>query len=376
MHKLNSFLSKPIADILKGSAGEDAGNTVPESAVVSAIALYKACTQQVPAYQNFLAAHEYNSDDVQSFRDFQEKVPLIEKKNYLFKYPLPERCIGGSIFPGSIDFIHVSSGSTGIPTFWARSIGGEIAVAARFEQILVDALGADKKKTLAVVAFPLGSWVGGIFTTFCLRYVCMKGHPITIVTPGDKVPEILRCVQALSPMYEQTCILGYPPFVKGTIDAGRAQGVPWERFDLSLVLAGEVFSEEWRQLVAERAGIARPLRNIVSIYGTADAGVIGNETPLSAVIRAWLATRPLVARELFGSDRLPTLLQYDPHVRLLEVTGQGTLVLTSLDAAPSSRAQQLHPHAHGRHCQVVIASIGKLNSLNRSWKSNKGTFRA
>ena len=23
-----------------------------------------------------------------------------------------------------------------------------------------------------------------------------------------------------------------------TIDAGRAQGVPWERFDLSLVLAG------------------------------------------------------------------------------------------------------------------------------------------
>ena len=36
-------------------------------------------------------------------RDFQEKVPLIEKKNYLFKYPLPERCIGGSIFPGSIE---------------------------------------------------------------------------------------------------------------------------------------------------------------------------------------------------------------------------------------------------------------------------------
>jgi hypothetical protein len=36
------------------------------------------------------------------FRDFQ-KVPLIEKKTYLFKYPLPERCIGGSIFPGSIE---------------------------------------------------------------------------------------------------------------------------------------------------------------------------------------------------------------------------------------------------------------------------------
>ena len=41
MDKLNSFLSKPIADILKGSAGEGAGNTVPEPAVVSALALYK-----------------------------------------------------------------------------------------------------------------------------------------------------------------------------------------------------------------------------------------------------------------------------------------------------------------------------------------------
>lgn len=39
-----------------------------------------------------------------------------------------------------------------------------------------------------------------------------------------------------------------------------------------MVLAGEVFSEEWRALMAERAGIDMPLRDIVSIYGTADAG--------------------------------------------------------------------------------------------------------
>ena len=31
---------------------------------------------------------------------------------------------------------------------------------------------------------------------------------------------------------------------------------------------GEVFSEEWRTLVAERAGIHEPLRDVVSIYGT------------------------------------------------------------------------------------------------------------
>ena len=38
-------------------------------------------------------------------RDFEERVPQIEKKTYLNKYPLPERCIGGSLFPGTIECV-------------------------------------------------------------------------------------------------------------------------------------------------------------------------------------------------------------------------------------------------------------------------------
>jgi len=60
------------------------------------------------------------------------------------------------------------------------------------------------------------------------------------------------------------------------------------------------------------------LRDIVSLYGTADAGVIGNETPLSVAIRRWLAAHPEAAAGLFGAQRLPTLVQYDPFSRLLE----------------------------------------------------------
>jgi hypothetical protein len=81
------------------------------------------------------------------------------------------------------------------------------------------------------------------------------------------------------------------------------------------VLAGEVFSEEWRALVASRGGIKESHRSIASIYGTADAGVIAQETPLSALIRGWLSRHPAAARQLLGSDRLPTLAQYDPHNR-------------------------------------------------------------
>lgn len=40
--------------------------------------------------------------------------------------------------------------------------------------------------------------------------------------------------------------------------------------------------------------MADVLRDICSLYGTADAGVIGNETALSVAARRWLAQHPEV----------------------------------------------------------------------------------
>ena len=97
-----------------------AGSTLPESATTSAVLLFQACVSQVPAYQSFIKSEKADPANVKSYEDFKRLVPLVEKSNYLNKFSLPERCIGGSIFPGSIDFVHVSSGSTGAPTFWAR----------------------------------------------------------------------------------------------------------------------------------------------------------------------------------------------------------------------------------------------------------------
>jgi len=55
-------------------------------------------------------------------------------------YPLPERCLGGSL-RGS-DRVAVSSGSTGQPTFWPRSVLHELEVALRFEQVFCDSFRA------------------------------------------------------------------------------------------------------------------------------------------------------------------------------------------------------------------------------------------
>ena len=53
-------------------------------------------------------------------------------------------------------------------------------VAVRFEQVFHDSFEADRRRTLAVVCFALGTWVGGMFTAACCRHLAAKGYPITV----------------------------------------------------------------------------------------------------------------------------------------------------------------------------------------------------
>ena len=232
--------------------------------------------------------------------------------------------------------IAASSGSTGKPTFWPRFITDELQIATRFEQIFHDSFHADTKPSLAVICFTLGTWVGGMFTTNCCRHLAAKGYPITVITPGNNKTEILRIVQELGGNFEQVVLLGYPPFLKDVIDTGIANGMQWGQYHIKLVMAGEVFSEEWRNLVGERIGSQNLYDDFASMYGTADAGVLGNETPLSICIRRFLAATPAAAKALFGESRLPTLVQYDPCSRFFEVE-DGNLLFSGNNGVPLIR---------------------------------------
>jgi phenylacetate-CoA ligase len=322
---LSAFVQTPLSRLLDEHARAD-----PFPAV---LALFRDVAATVPAYRQILGEHGIDPATVGTPEEFA-RLPLLTKDGYLRRYPLAARCRGGDL--STCDFVAVSSGSTGEPTFWPRFVSDELAVATRFEHVLHDCFEADRRRTLAVVCFPLGTWVGGMFTASCLRHVAVKGYPVTTVTPGNQKAEILRVVRALAPSFEQTVLLGYPPFLKDVVDAGLADGVRWKALDVKLVLAGEVFSEEWRALMADRAGLARPLHDTASLYGTADAGVLGNETPLSVSIRRFLADRPDAARALFGEARLPTLVQYDPWARAFEVH-EGTLVFSADGGVPLVR---------------------------------------
>ncbi len=290
--------------------------------------------RRVPAYGSFLEQAGIDPDSITTPADLL-RLPLVTKEKYIRNYPLRELCRDGRL--ESSDMVAFSSGSTGRPTLWPRSSDDEIGATVRFEQIFHDAFEADRRTTLAVICFALGTWVGGMYTASCCRRLARKGYPVVTVTPGNNREEILRVVGELGPEFDQVILLGYPPFLKDVIDAGVAGGFDWSRFRVKLVTAGEVFSEEWRSLVAERLGATvDPAYGFASLYGTADAGVLANETPLSIAIRRWLARNPDAARELFGESRLPTLVQYDPLHRRFETTG-GTLLFTGDNGIPLVR---------------------------------------
>eukprot|EP01103_Thecamoeba_quadrilineata_P005842 TRINITY_DN15593_c0_g1_i1.p1 TRINITY_DN15593_c0_g1~~TRINITY_DN15593_c0_g1_i1.p1 ORF type:complete len:502 (-),score=71.47 TRINITY_DN15593_c0_g1_i1:8-1513(-) len=314
----SSFLNTPLDRLLPP-------NLLISDAQTMAFEAFDTAAHHVPAYRKFLEGFSPVSPKN------WDQVPIINKENYINKYSLADRCINGDLTLAA-DVIHLSSGSSGKPTFWARSLTDELKISALFEQIIHDNFHAHECTSLVVIVLPMGAWVGGLYTSNCFRNLVTKGYPLTVITPGTNPSEALRIFQNLSPDYDQTIIVGYPPFVKSLIDSGLRENLPFGSYNLKMILAGEVFTEEWRKLVGSRGGCSDS-SSIVSIYGTADAGVIACETALSSRIRARISEDPALAQRLFKNEtcRLPTFAQFDPRSRFLETnpTTHATILVTT-----------------------------------------------
>src|SRR5262245_55570045 len=167
---LEAFIATPLDRLLQPLPASDPAQ--------GALALFRRVVAEVPAYRAFLADHGIDPAAIATPSDFA-RLPLVTKANYVQRYPLAERCRHGKL--ESCDMIAVSSGSTGEPTFWPRFLADELAITQRFEQIFHDSFSADGKRTLAVICFAMGSWVGGLFTLACCRW-----RPRAIPSPRSR----------------------------------------------------------------------------------------------------------------------------------------------------------------------------------------------
>ncbi|MFN7657247.1 MAG: phenylacetate--CoA ligase family protein, partial [Dolichospermum sp.] len=86
IQELTNFISLPVEEKLQLYPDHDLEITV--------IKLFQKVAANVPAYQEFLAKAGIKPDNIQTLADFQ-KIPKINKENYIAKYPVSELCYHG-----------------------------------------------------------------------------------------------------------------------------------------------------------------------------------------------------------------------------------------------------------------------------------------
>lgn len=298
-----------------------------------ALELFRQTAQRVPAYKKFLKKNKINPKTIKTIKDFKN-IPLTDKDNYINKYKLSELCWDGKI--ENSYFLSASSGSTGIPNFWPRSPEQTFQGASISELIYREYFECDKKSTLYIVAFAMGMWIAGTYMAMSTEWVAQKGYPITVTTPGLNREEILRLVQMGSRYYDQIILVGYPPFIKDVVDFGAEQGLDWGKVNVKFMFSGEAFTERWRAHLVKRANINNQFTDTINIYGSADVGLIAHETPLTNFIRSLAAQDQSIMKGLFGAERVPSVNQFNPHIRYFEKVGE-ELVVTAPSGLPLVR---------------------------------------
>lgn len=285
-----------------------------------ALKLFRFVCQTVPAYRQFLKEKGVDSSKIKTIADFQE-LPVIDKESYLKKYPYLD------LFPGrdlsKITTISATSGSTGVPFYFPRGEQEDRQYEYAAEVFLRNQFEIDKKRTLGVIGFGLGIWVGGIFTYKNLNKLAQKGYSLSLVPVGPNKELFLKSLQKFGRLFDQVILMGYPPFIKDVVDEAPDFGVNWRDYKIRILTAAEGFSEEFRDYLAEKTGLKNPLNDVINIYGTVELGTMAHETVFANLIRKIAVSRPAVFKKIFPEvNRQPTLAQYHPNFVRFEEVGR------------------------------------------------------
>ncbi|KJF24941.1 hypothetical protein C7T36_13955 [Rhodococcus sp. AD45-ID] len=296
-----------------------------------ALAIFRRAVDVVPAYTQFLSEQGFDPDEIHGVDDFT-KIPTTSKSNYIAAYELKDLMLGGDVTGARI--WSSSSGSSGRPTHWPRS-AASLAHSVALHGRIMRQFDADKRSTLLVVCFAMGNWIGGTYTLRAAEELNQRGFPLSVIAPGVDIETVRENIATLGKHHDQVVIAGYPPFVRDVLDG--ADPVVLNQ-DLKLLLAGESIGESWRDGVLDLIGKSGRPQDICLVYGTADAGMMGHETPTSISLRRLALEHHDVDEALFGGAAASsTLVEYDPSYRYTEIDEEGHLLFTVDNTIPLIR---------------------------------------
>jgi len=292
---------------------------------------FRTAANSVPAYKDFLKKNKVRPESIKSYPDFQQ-VPLTNKENYLSKYPLKDRLLGGN-YTGKAS-ITSSSGSSGKPFYWPRMPIQDFGAAKGFDTFLVNSFDIDKKSTLHVNCSGMGVWTAGDYVAMLNRYLSYKYPNNSSISPGIDLDNTTQLIKDVAPDFEQIIVYGYPPFIKDLAD-----NLPTKIFkdtSFKLVLYGETFTENLRNYLLKKIKSSNDQKTVISILGSSEGGIVGIEDPNSVLIRQMAEKNKVLSNSLFNSDMIPCLIQFNPMAKMIEIVGS-QIVMTFLAGLPLIR---------------------------------------
>jgi len=300
-----------------------------------ALDLFHKAAQEVPAYKDFLHKENIHHEKIKTIHDFTAQVPIIDKENYVSKYDISDLCLQGDITQGTL--IAQSSGTTSEPYFWPRFTRYDDETAIIHEVFFRDLYGVENKKTLFIVCFYLGAHIAGIITSNAIRDMLHKGLPGSLVTAGINKKDIFNSLKKLSPLFEQTVLIGYPPFLRDLMLEADQHDIELDNIQIKFMFSAEAFPENWRDNLYEKTRISDRSNGGFSVYGCSEIGFMGHETEYSIFIRKTLEHNKSL-RECLGLSNgyVPALYQYHAWNKYFESI-DNHLVCTSDNGVPLVR---------------------------------------
>ena len=299
----------------------------------------------VPAYRRALA-----SAGCSTLPPEWVQLPLLDKKDYLLASPFADLLADN--FADTFT-IFSSSGSSGRAFYWPQLKGAQQEPAVRLRQLLEGVFQVHERRTLAIVGLALGSWIGGEHFSWVLK--CMAAdtpYPFAVFSPGNHHDEILAMIGAADRFAEQIILFCCPSAIGHLRLRADQQKHPLPLGKLRYVVIGEPFPESTRLSLNAAAGLPAGQPAMISIFGSADTGVLGFESPASAMLRGLCETDTRLAMALGFGGVIPHLFHLaDPHAYLETVAGE--LCVTKWQGVPLVR-YNLHDAARLLHWPGLI----------------------
>ncbi|HYF94046.1 MAG TPA: hypothetical protein VD969_17665 [Symbiobacteriaceae bacterium] len=300
----------------------------------NALTTFRRAAAEVPAYSAFLAEHGVEPAAVQSIEDFK-RLPLTDKAGYIRRYPTNQ--LSGKDGLHGAWVLQRSSGFSGQPTYWPRLHSDGVGNVCHAKLLWDLCVNPENLPTLWVITFSLCSWTGGTDLFHVGAALALeKKRNITVIAPGENLPEAVEVIRSLGPRYKRVFVMGNPPFLRRLLEAD----LDWPALHLQIATGAEPTTEAWRDWVAGRIG-ADPEREPMRIFNAYGASEFGPdsavESPLTILLKRRAMKDPALARAIFGCEGLlPNLYQFDPSHTYLEEVG-GEIVVTIWSGVPLIR---------------------------------------